>query len=432
MSLLESLLAKNVIINEQHNIRNITVEAGAVDAAMSRLSGGRAWDAAEYGITREQAEAQLAAANTPEARAAVIKDLQDRAIRRAGLDVSNGRVNAMFAGRPAWHGLGVVVSKAATSAEAINFAGLNWRVEKLPNSYTWNGQTFESNDSFTIVRADTGAKLGTVGADYKAVQNAEGFEFLDGVLSDFGARYETAGSIYGGKRVWMLAHLPNKRIEVANGDVTESYVMFSNCHDGSGAAWCFPTTVRTECANTLRLANRDRSKGIWIRHTGKVQQKMNQAKEALGLAVAAVDSYRESAEAMVSAKVEVASFANKVLDEVMEVSAAQVEAGAPMLASLIKGTSEERAAAERQFELKIAKRDRTFQDILERYDSERCQPRGSVWAAFNAVTEHADHNKLGKVSKDASLRASRRFESVLTGDADEMKQAAYSVALAAM
>ena len=46
------------------------------------------------------------------------------------------------------------------------------------------------------------------GNRYKPIQNEEGFAFLDGVLEEYGARYETAGSLYGGSQVWMLAHLP--------------------------------------------------------------------------------------------------------------------------------------------------------------------------------------------------------------------------------
>src|SRR3990167_966436 len=48
------------------------------------------------------------------------------AIKRASLDTSNGRINVMVAGKAPWHGLGVNVDKATTSAEAIKFAGLDW------------------------------------------------------------------------------------------------------------------------------------------------------------------------------------------------------------------------------------------------------------------------------------------------------------------
>src|SRR5262245_23602757 len=73
-----------------------------------------------------------------------------------------------------------------------------------------------------------------------------------------------------------------------------------------------------------------------------------------------------------------------------------------------------------------------LEDILKRYESERCTPRGSLWAAFNAVTEHADHQTKERQSRREETRLSRRFDSILTGEADELKQAAYSQALALM
>jgi hypothetical protein len=68
--------------------------------------------------------------------------------------------------------------------------------------------------------------------------------------------------------------------------------------------------------------------------------------------------------------------------------------------------------------------------ILTRYDSDRCGVggiRGTKWAAFNAVTEHADYaHPRRKVGTEAD-RLSRWFESVLTGDADEIKQTAFDL-----
>ncbi len=49
--------------------------------------------------------------------------------------------------------------------------------------------------------------------------------------------------------------------------------------------------------------------------------------------------------------------------------------------------------------------------------------RGTGWAAFNAVTEAADHGKLGgRYIGNEDEKASRRLESVVDGRADEVKQ----------
>ena len=85
------------------------------------------------------------------------------------------------------------------------------------------------------------------------------------------------------------------------------------------------------------------------------------------------------------------------------------------------------AAAERRRDI--------LSDIINRYESAtngNGGMRGTAWSAFNAVTESADHAKIG-TRRVGTLddQRSRRFENVLAGNADEMKQAAFSLAMKA-
>lgn len=429
MSILDAILnnaAAPRIISSEHNLANISVNETEVAQGMAAL--GRVWDAAEMGISREQAEQMMRDAQTPEARERVLTNLRTRAIRRAQLDTTGGRVRAFFAGKPAWHGLGVTVDRAATSVEAIKLAGLDWTVEKVQNSYTWKGIEHKS-DSHTVLRGDTGAKLGTVGARYQPIQNAQAFDFIDSVLGEFGARYETAGSLYGGTRVWMLVKLPKASFTVNGDDRTDAYGLFSNCHDGSGAGWFFPTTVRVECANTQRQAIAGKgAAALKIRHTGSIKSKIEDAKQALGLAVKTIGAYAEKAEAMVAARVDARAYAASVLEAALGISDEQARLGAEALADAMDATEEEA----KTLAATIEKRNTMLDDILERYESTRCRPAGSVWAAYNAVTEHANHAKPAREAKDAMTRASRRFENVLTGEADALSQIAYTQAVAAI
>ena len=88
----------------------------------------------------------------------------------------------------------------------------------------------------------------------------------------------------------------------------------------------------------------------------------------------------------------------------------------------------------KQFEAAAERRRDILSDILNRYESGTngvSGMRGTAWSAFNAVTESADHAKIG-TRRVGSLddQRSRRFENVLSGTADEMKQAAFSLATA--
>lgn len=127
-------------------------------------------------------------------------------------------VESMFYVRETpWHGLGTKVMEAPTSKDALSLAGLDWKVLQEP-IYT---------------------------------ENEEAFAFTDGLLGE-GVRYETAGSLQGGKKVWMLAHLPHEYI--ISGERISPYLLFSNTHDGSGAIKVALTPVRVVCNNTLNLA----------------------------------------------------------------------------------------------------------------------------------------------------------------------------------
>lgn len=426
------------IISEQHDVSKIDFggEDAIKNSGSSRPgSNGGGWDAGEYGISLAEAQKRWDDAQTPEAREKLIAELRLRAIRRAGLDTSNGRVNVFVAGRAPWHKLGVNVAEAVNSADAARLSGTDFIVDKLPLSYVdATGTVRTQEDVFGLVRRDTGAFLGNVGNRYKVIQNESAFEFLDSVLGEFGARYESAGSIFGGKKVWALVHLPQQRIVIAGQDVSEAYAIFQNPHDGSGKAFCFPTVERVVCSNTYRIASGERDKGIGLRHTGDIKARIADARVALGLAVSGFDKYAEKAQALVEAKVPVVNnYFDDVLDAVLEVTAAESIKGASALAAALQVTEAERALVEKSFEKKIERRGEILEEILGRYEGEKCGIagiRGTAWSAYNAISEFADHGKLNaRQSKDAELRESRRFESTLIGDADELKQVAFARAL---
>jgi Domain of unknown function (DUF932) len=50
------------------------------------------------------------------------------------------------------------------------------------------------------LRSDTGALIGIVGADYEPLDNREAFRFVDELIGSQ-LHFETAGSLWGGRRV---------------------------------------------------------------------------------------------------------------------------------------------------------------------------------------------------------------------------------------
>ena len=177
-----------------------------------------------------------------------------------------------------WHGLGTMVAEAPNSKDALRLAGLNWKVLQEP-VYTENKELIQG---YKANVRDTDRKvLGVVTDRYKVIQNEEAFAFTDALLGE-GIRYETAGSLQEGRRVWMLARLPREFI--IGGERISPYMVFSNTHDGSGAVKTALTPIRVVCNNTLNLALRTAKRSWSMIHTGDISGKIEEAKNTLLLA----------------------------------------------------------------------------------------------------------------------------------------------------
>lgn len=207
-------------------------------------------------------------------------------------------VESMFYVRETpWHGLGTKVMEAPSSKEALSLAGLDWRVLQEP-IYTENEELVEGYKA--NVRDSDRKVLGVVTDRYKVIQNEEAFAFTDELLGE-GVRYETAGSLQGGKKVWLLAHLPHEYI--ISGERISPYLLFSNTHDGSGAIKVALTPIRVVCNNTLNLALSTAKRSWSMIHTGDIMGKMEEAKDTLFMAEKYMDSLGKEFETLKMKKI---------------------------------------------------------------------------------------------------------------------------------
>lgn len=193
-------------------------------------------------------------------------------------------VETMFSVREKpWHGLGTIVMEAPTSEEALKLAGLDWNVVQEPIFTDSNEKIigYKAN-----VRDSDRRVLGVVSDRYRVVQNVDAFSFTDELLGK-GVRYETAGSLQDGKKIWLLAKLPKEYI--LGGERISPYLVFSNTHDGSGSVKVAVTPVRVVCNNTLNLALDTAKRSFSMIHTGNIQDKIQEAKDTLFMAEAYMD-----------------------------------------------------------------------------------------------------------------------------------------------
>ena len=195
-----------------------------------------------------------------------------------------------------WHGLGTAVAEAPTSAEAIKIAGLDWTVESKP---IFTAENVEIPGYKANTRSSDNSVLGIVSNRYKIVQNNEAFDFTDSLIGE-GCRYETAGSLMNGKKIFLLAKMPERKIL---DDEIDPYICFTNSHNGTGSIQVCMTPIRVVCQNTLNLALNGASRKWSTRHIGDMQNKLAEAKYTLKLANDYMDELAVTADQLAHTKV---------------------------------------------------------------------------------------------------------------------------------
>lgn len=269
-----------------------------------------------------------------------------------------------------WHGLGSILQDAPeTSEEAIRLAGLDWKAEKKA---MYLGDGSEVPDAYAIVRDTDNAVLGTVGNRYTILQNEEAFGFFDPLITDKIATYETAGSLSGGRRVWILAKMDGE-VVVGDNDKVDKYVLLSNTHDGTGSVIAKITPVRVVCNNTLTAAIRQKGRKtdeIKLRHTKTVNSRVKQASQLLQTVN---DTYKQLEEAwrrmaeFELTPVQVLNYFESVLPDP-------------------EGVDNPYKTQQKRIEFHQLMKDSSIGGTLSTAEN-------TLWGAFNAVTAHATHVK---------------------------------------
>ena len=131
--------------------------------------------------------------------------------------------NRVFTGRgtPAWHKLGITIDGVATWQDAMLLAGLDWTVEKKPLRDEWGNALqdgFGKDVNISgIFRDIDNALLGVVRDRYSTIQNKEALAWVDALIGQEGAHYDSAGALKGGQTIFCAAHLPSAGFEVVPG-----------------------------------------------------------------------------------------------------------------------------------------------------------------------------------------------------------------------
>lgn len=259
-----------------------------------------------------------------------------------------------------WHGLGVVVPKNVSTTQAIELAGLDWTVEKEQAVRTnKEGVVVPIFNKFWNVRSSDEKVLGCVSKDFNNLQNRDAFGFADHLIDSGDALVETAGSLRGGRVIFLTMRLPGE-IMIDDEDVHNMYLLFRMGHDGTMAITAEVVTIRVVCMNTLNLAARTAKQRWSIIHTQKIEGRVAEAREALKLTYKYAEEFVQIGNQMVQ---------TKVTDD--------------DLIRILEGTLPSRPKTPEHIE-----------NIISLFNDSPTNPyHGTAWGAINALTEYYDHGR---------------------------------------
>lgn len=204
--------------------------------------------------------------------------------------------SGFFVREPAWHGMGTVLADYPGSwDEAAKQAGLDWEPVRQPlysrelvgmnEDGTPAYEYVEDPDHTRLTRSDNGGKLAIASSTYEIIPNGAMGELVEAILgTDSGVKYNTAGSLYNGKKVWALAEIGDPCRIGKDPSLTQRYIALMNAHDGTAALQALATNVRIVCANTWKAADMDGARSghsFRFHHKANWRAHLDEARDAI-------------------------------------------------------------------------------------------------------------------------------------------------------
>ena len=306
-----------------------------------------------------------------------------------------------------WHKLGQTSDRQLTAEEALKESRLDWTVEQVPVYHEAQGEMIEVPDQYCVRRTDNYKALSIMTKRYQVIQNHETFSFADEIIGSGKAVWDTAGSISGGRVVFMQVELEGRLFLKSNpDDQTVKKVLFVNSHDGSKALMGMITPVRVVCQNTLNAALGSKSNQFKVYHRKNFQSRKDEAAKVLGLASAFYDDLQI------------------VMDTLAEqqVTHSYVEGFVNALMPATKDEVSTRTENRRN-------------QITNLFQNGKGNNGETKWDLFNAVTEYVDHHSVGRVTETrldrsdalADIESEARFERAILGSGASLKQKALAL-----
>lgn len=297
-----------------------------------------------------------------------------------------------YANATPWHGLGNKIDDMSTIEEWQVQAGLDWSVSKRPVQYGAHdtpGVVKGFKDKFVLARTTDDHPYAVVSNRYKPVQPKEILEFFRDLISDFGMKIDTAGSLRDGKRVWALAKTGDAH-KVMGVDSVDSYLMLATSYDLTFSTLAQFTSVRVVCNNTLQQSFGTHTGRVTIPHMREFDE--TAVKAELGIGRQQWESYTKMLDTLATIKLDVAK-ATEVTQKIFHAELLTV-------------------SAENAINLKHAA------NVIDLFSGRAvgADIAGSTaWGLVNATTEYLDYHRRAR-------NQGNRLDSAWFGDSYNTKQ----------
>ena len=321
--------------------------------------------------------------------------------------------------KPAWHKLGLVVDGTLPARVAFSLAKADFQVAGRA-VYDQDLRTIPGYQAIT--RLDTGRTLSVMTSSYTPIQNESLIQIAEALHEDI--NLDAVCVLEEGKRVTFTARIIGAEGDVVPGDSVRQYLIGCTSHDGSIPFQLLFSPIRVVCQNTLSaalgLANRQhhRDDSIRIRHTRNAASLIEKLPELIDLKRKRFIGGLDELKHMAHTPCNLLQFRNYISN---------------VFADQLQGTVNESRGDKNTARPKVLEDLPAWSNLLLKYEgsaigSDLPASRGTVWSAYQAVTEYISHDS-GR-TKDPVEAARKRFESMYFGQNVDTLNKAHQVALA--
>lgn len=278
----------------------------------------------------------------------------------------------------AWRGIGHNVQECPIVEEALIQYDLDFDVKVVPGKFMHQGGLVDAKDFFYVVRTDRPKAIGQCKSSFTPVQNRDAFGFFQPFLDDGLCTLDTVGTFGDGQRVWIVARFTKVPYCVIGEDTVTQYLLLINGHDAETAISAGIITVRVQCSNQLPGLKKSM---MSFKHTANVNETIGIFRNHIAKEIDKSQHYIEQLQLMAGHHMSV----NDAIKYFLKVYDVRKE---PKGKTLVK--------IEQLAELFVNGAGQELEGV-----------GGTLYAAFNAVTEYQTHY--------AGLSPESRFRSNLSG-----------------